>query len=158
MTGIRHPGLEFPARHAGTQLQKHHPFRSNQSFEPLPTPTGPAPYRVDLEALVGADEARRITESGELHLHVAGDTGGVKHPVPQQVVAMQMAADFAAKPAERPALFYHLGDVVYFFGEASEYYPQFYEAYADYPAPIVAIPGNHDGDRADAKSPPSLEA
>jgi hypothetical protein len=40
---------------------------------------------------------------------------------------------------------YHLGDIVYEF-EASEYYSQFYEPYAHYPAPISTIPGNKDGD------------
>jgi hypothetical protein len=34
---------------------------------------------------------------------------------------------------------------VYYFGEATYYYDQFYEPYRDYPAPILAIPGNHDG-------------
>ena len=41
----------------------------------------------------------------------------------------------------RPAFIYHLGDVVYFDGERSHYYDQFYEPYFHYPAPIFAIPG-----------------
>ena len=44
-----------------------------------------------------------------------------------------------------PSFFYHLGDVVYNFGEAAYYYDQFYEPYRNYPAPILGIPGNHDG-------------
>ena len=48
-----------------------------------------------------------------------------------------------------PAFLYHLGDVIYFDGLASEYYPQFYRPYEHYPNPILAIPGNHDGDRYD---------
>ena len=48
-----------------------------------------------------------------------------------------------------PAFFFHLGDVIYFDGEASEYFPQFYQPYEHYPNPILAIPGNHDGDRYD---------
>jgi len=36
--------------------------------------------------------------------------------------------------------------VVYYYGERKEYYPQFYDPYIHYPAPIFAIPGNHDGD------------
>jgi hypothetical protein len=35
--------------------------------------------------------------------------------------------------------------VVYSFGEAQYYYDQFYEPYRDYPGPIIAIAGNHDG-------------
>jgi hypothetical protein len=42
--------------------------------------------------------------------------------------------------------FYHLGDVVYFNGMSVDYPVQFYEPYQYYDAPIVAIPGNHDGD------------
>jgi acid phosphatase type 7 len=51
--------------------------------------------------------------------------------------------------ADRPAFFYHLGDVVYYNGELGEYYEQFYEPYDHYAAPIFAIPGNHDGDPID---------
>jgi len=58
-----------------------------------------------------------------------------------------MAADLAGKTYSTglPAFFYHLGDVVYYFGQ-EEYYPeQFYDPYRNYDAPIFAIPGNHDG-------------
>ncbi len=54
-----------------------------------------------------------------------------------------MEADSAVS---NPSFFYHLGDVVYFYGESSNYYAQFYEPYMHYPGPILAIPGNHDGD------------
>ena len=39
--------------------------------------------------------------------------------------------------------------MIYFDGEAKEYFPQFYQPYEHYPNPILAIPGNHDGDRYD---------
>jgi hypothetical protein len=48
-------------------------------------------------------------------------------------------------PESSPAFFFHLGDVVYSFGEAMYYYDQFYEPYRNYPAPIFALAGNHDG-------------
>src|SRR5260370_25141504 len=84
--------------------------------------------------------------------HSAGDTGGINYPFAQQAVAQALEADMQlAHPA---AFFYHLGDVVYFNGERSSYYPQFYEPYADYHAPIFSIPGNHDGDVA----PGSIDA
>jgi Calcineurin-like phosphoesterase len=35
--------------------------------------------------------------------------------------------------------------VVYYYGEEQYYYEQFYKPYKNYPAPIFAIPGNHDG-------------
>jgi hypothetical protein len=44
-----------------------------------------------------------------------------------------------------PTFLYHVGDVVYFYGEENYYYSQFYEPFKAYPAPIFAIPGNHDG-------------
>ena len=85
-------------------------------------------------------------------------TGGVKAPQSQQLVVSHMENDFSATdPTARPAFFYHLGDVVYYYGQASEYYAQFYDPYVHYPAPIFAIPGNHDGDLID-QSVPSLAA
>src|SRR6202023_985860 len=44
----------------------------------------------------------------------------------------------------RAAFLYHLGDIIYNFGESLYYYDQFYEPFRNYPAPILAIPGNHD--------------
>ncbi|MCL2419995.1 MAG: metallophosphoesterase, partial [Conexibacteraceae bacterium] len=44
-----------------------------------------------------------------------------------------------------PSFCFHLGDVIYNFGEAEYYYDQFYEPFRDYDRPIFAIPGNHDG-------------
>jgi hypothetical protein len=57
-----------------------------------------------------------------------------------------MLSDFTGEAATAvPQFFYNLGDIVYSFGEHKYYYDQFYDAYRDYPAPIFAIPGNHDG-------------
>jgi hypothetical protein len=50
---------------------------------------------------------------------------------------------------KRPRFFYHLGDVVYYNGEVDEYFDQFYVPYDHYDPPIIAIPGNHDGDPKD---------
>ena len=44
-----------------------------------------------------------------------------------------------------PAFMFHLGDVVYYYGEKPFYYGQFADVFKLYPAPIFAIPGNHDG-------------
>jgi hypothetical protein len=63
-----------------------------------------------------------------------------------------------SKPPDRPSLFYHLGDVVYYDGESANYWPEFYEPYLNYHAPIVAIPGNHDGDVNPATGESSLQA
>jgi Calcineurin-like phosphoesterase len=72
---------------------------------------------------------------------VIGDHGGVKSPGPQNAVSYAMQ-----KREGAPDFVYSVGDIVYFFGEEWEYPHQFYEPYAHLLAPIVAIPGNHDGD------------
>jgi len=47
--------------------------------------------------------------------HICGDTGGVKNPGPQQLVASAMEADAMNTTADgEAAFFYHLGDVVYY--------------------------------------------
>lgn len=99
-----------------------------------------------------------IRNSGRLLFHIVGDTGGVKSPESQQIVTMAMESHFGFPDITmRPAFFYHLGDIAYYFGEPKEYFPQFYDPYTHYPAPIFAIPGNHDGDITNG-SPPSLTA
>jgi acid phosphatase type 7 len=118
-----------------------HPGRAYQDF---PEGPGAAPYRAKLEDLVshlpdGLDK--------KMVFHICGDTGGVRDPAPQQIVADAMEADATNNTAGgEAAFFYHLGDVVYYNGETSEYYPQFYSPYQFYPLPILGIPGNHDGD------------
>ena len=47
---------------------------------------------------------------------------------------------------------------MYYFGEATYYYDQFYEPYRDYPAPILAIAGNHDGVVYASDPAPTLSA
>jgi 3',5'-cyclic AMP phosphodiesterase CpdA len=87
---------------------------------------------------------------------VVGDTGGIVNPAPQESVAKAMVAELDGRYP--PRFMYHLGDVVYFYGEESNYYPQFFEPYAEYAAPIFAIPGNHDGDVTPKSDATSLEA
>ncbi len=127
-----------------------HPARGNEAFQPLPAPTGAAPYRMTLESVLsgskeGQAQLKAIKKSGQVVFHTVGDTGGIKDAVPQTIVAKKMAEQLTVDEADRPAFFYHLGDVVYFKGEKENYFPQFYEAYENYAAPIFAIPGNHDG-------------
>jgi len=121
--------------------------RARQSFRPLPAPTGAAPYHLSLDSVLAADDMARIHDNNLLVFQTTGDTGGVADPRPQQRVAQSMISDFnRAEASRRPAFFYLIGDAVYFKGQAEDYFPQFYEPYEDYPAPIFAIPGNHDGD------------
>jgi len=129
----------------------------NQPFQPLPPPVGKPPYHIDLATMLGADRMAAITAAGKLVFHSAGDTGGVQSPQSQQLVASHMADDCHRGGPDAPAFLYLLGDVVYFYGQASDYYAQFYSPYETYPAPIFAIPGNHDGDPFD-KTATSLSA
>src|SRR5204862_734259 len=109
-------------------------------FQPLPQPTGSQPYHLSLERVI-PDKVPAIENAGRLVFHTAGDTGGVKSPQDQRIVAMHMVTDSeGADPAAQPAFFYHLGDVIYYNGEDTKYYDQFYEPYGDYPLPIFAIP------------------
>jgi hypothetical protein len=113
-------------------------------FQPLPPPNGPAPYRFDLSQLLSASDVTAIDGSGILVFHSVGDTGDFRGRQ-QDFVADMMTADAGSLPeGMKPAFLYHLGDVVYFAGDIDMYGDNFYETYKDYPAFIVAIPGNHD--------------
>lgn len=116
-----------------------HEIRGNQKFQPLPQPTGTAPYRLSLDDVLTGEEIQETLDEGCIRFHCVGDTGGVKDPAPEQLVANGLESTTAN-------FFYHLGDVVYYNGESQQYYPQFYEPYQHYNNPIFAIPGNHDGD------------
>ncbi len=107
----------------------------------------------------GATVVQNIENAGQIVFHSVGDTGSVDGPSTQSLVADKMVSDFTeANSADVPSFLFHLGDVVYYFGEATYYYDQFFEPYRAYPAPIFAIPGNHDG-VVYAKDPePTLDA
>jgi hypothetical protein len=108
---------------------------------------------------VGASKMQAIQDGGQLVFHCVGDTGSVVGPATQSLVADKMVTDFnEASAADVPSFFFHLGDVVYYFGESTYYYDQFYEPYRNYPAPIIAIPGNHDGVVYARDPEPTLDA
>jgi len=95
----------------------------------------------------GNDIVDQITRSGEIVFHALGDSGASSsRKYGSEIhVADQLTTDaHSADPSDRPAFLFHLGDVVYDFGESKYYYDQFYEPFRNYPAPIFAIPGNHD--------------
>jgi hypothetical protein len=116
---------------------------------PFPAPRGGVEPKLALAATLGSGGAaavQKITQSGQIVFHAAGDTGNTRSPESQNEVADKLVSDFSDEDAkERPTFFFHLGDVIYSFGEAQYYYDQFYEPYRDYPAPILALAGNHDG-------------
>lgn len=107
----------------------------------LPEPSGKYPYRMDLKTVLGESSKERLI------LHMLGDTGSVRNTDFQKVVVAKMIEQFNDDDRENnPMFLYHLGDIVYNFGEACEYPRQFFEAYSAYPAPVFAIAGNHDSD------------
>jgi hypothetical protein len=119
-------------------------------IEAVPPPVGgvvePVLTLAQIYGSTGNDKSKAIQKSGQIVFHSVGDTGSVKGPTTQSLVADKMVADYTETSADDvPAFLFHLGDVVYYFGESSYYYDQFFEPYRSYPAPIVAIPGNHDG-------------
>lgn len=132
-------------------------------LEPVPRPAGGAVEPILTLAQVygsaGDAKAQAIAQSGQIVFHSVGDTGSVKGPDTQSLVADKMVTDFdEAMPADIPSFLFHLGDVVYYFGEGTYYYDQFYEPFRNYPAPIVAIPGNHDGVVYPNDPAPTLDA
>jgi calcineurin-like phosphoesterase family protein len=143
-----------PLASAPDQLASGTPALENQTFHELPPPTGNPPFRLDLAKVIGRSAAKKIVTKGEIALHTVGDTGGIGNSAPQQIVAMWLERDAATHST---AFLYHLGDVVYYDGEHGQYYPQFYEPYFHYPAPIFAIPGNHDHDVGVPPNHESLE-
>jgi acid phosphatase type 7 len=114
----------------------------------LPPATGRTPYHLDLATVVSDQVIAKINATKRLVFHSLGDSGGVNTTTYQQNVASYMELDFSDNNADggNPSFFYHLGDVVYYDGEITNYYWEFYEPYMHYPGPIFAIPGNHDGD------------
>ncbi len=103
------------------------------------------PAFMDLASVLDPTVITGIVNSGQISFHAVGDTGATtlsKFDNTESVADM-MAGDLSVGNA--PSFFFHLGDVIYNFGEEDYYYEQFYEAYRTYNAPIFAIPGNHDG-------------
>jgi hypothetical protein len=127
----------------------------NTGFQPLPRPFGLPPYHYPLTdhfPTIGTN----IQTAGKMVFHVLGDSGGVQDGEFQSNVAEEMVAQLSGD-ATSPQFCYHVGDVVYFTGLHDDYYAQFYEPYAHYAAPILSIPGNHDGEVDDPSIQTSLD-
>ena len=124
--------------------------KDTPGVQPVPQPATTAAEPILTLAQIfgseGATISQNIQNSGQIVFHSVGDTGSDIGPATQSLVADKMVSDFTEdNPADVPSFFYHLGDVVYYFGESQYYYDQFFEPYRSYPAPILGIPGNHDG-------------
>jgi hypothetical protein len=95
----------------------------------------------------GADIVQQIHAAGKIIFHSVGDTGASSSGKYKNEIKVsdQLTLDcHSADQNNRPVFLFQLGDVVYDFGESKYYYDQFYEPFRNYPAPIFAIPGNHD--------------
>src|SRR5436309_9818200 len=132
----------------GFQTEKDPRGKGSNSWFDLPPPTGTPPYHLDLASVLSEQAVQKIVDRKRLVFHSVGDTGGVNTTTYQQHVTTYMELDLSDDEPDgaNPAFFYHLGDVVYYDGEVTNYYWEFYEPYLHYAAPIFAIPGNHDGD------------
>jgi Calcineurin-like phosphoesterase len=112
----------------------------------FPGPTVRPPH-MNLADVLDDSFVQAIQTANKILFHSVGDTGAAKSsgPATEASVADMMAADVHNGGLDAPAFFFHLGDVIYYFGESQYYYDQFYEPYRAYDRPIFAIPGNHDG-------------
>src|SRR5437879_1793697 len=133
-------GIANKAAHE--QLQKALP----RGVPPATVQALPEPYS---PGRVGPGELGIVGPGDPLSFLGLGDVGGIKAPGQQNAVSVAM------EQRQREAAFVLvLGDVVYFNGQESAlvegrqtgYLDQFYEPYAKLLRPIIAFPGNHDGD------------
>jgi len=134
----------------------------NQLIQSVPPPRDPKNLLLSLADVYGSKgkaKVAAITNAKQIVFHAVGDTGPTSGPKTVQEVADKMCGDMQeANAADVPSFFYHLGDVVYNFGEDAYYYDQFFDPFRDYDAPILAIPGNHDGEVYPGDPSGSLQA
>jgi hypothetical protein len=128
-------------------------LQHKRELQPVPAPRMQPP-RMDLAEVLDETWLQPIIAANRIAFHSVGDTGAAKVNAFQTAalaiaheanVADAMALDVQEAGESAPAFFFHLGDVVYNFGEGQYYYDQFYEPFRNYDRPIFAIPGNHDG-------------
>jgi hypothetical protein len=114
---------------------------------------------MQLKDIIGQPGTDEIQAAGAIRFHATGDTGrpgGVN--TEQEQVAEAMTSDYdPAAGAGNPALFLHLGDVIYGHDKAQLYRDEFYRPYMKYPGKIAAIPGNHDGETFAGTDPVALK-
>jgi hypothetical protein len=115
---------------------------------PFPAPRGGVEPQLTLSQVFGGNDQAdaAILRNGQIVFHATGDCGSTRGPTTQNEVTDKMVGDFnESKALEVPQFCLLLGDIVYNFGETEYYYDQFYEPYRNYPAPVLAVAGNHDG-------------
>jgi hypothetical protein len=145
-------GQAYKAIDALNKEHKVHPL-------PFPPPRGGTEPKLILEEVLGGvadaepavkaqakQTVQAIVDGQQIVFHALGDCGSTRGPTSENQVVDKLIGDFEeSDPREIPQFHFLLGDIVYSFGEARYYYDQFYDPYRDYPAPILAAAGNHDG-------------
>ena len=119
----------------------------HNQLQPLPAPPADPPH-LDLASVVGAAALAPIVAAKRISFHAVGDTGAAKAiSIANEASVADAMAAAVAEPIgpDSPAFLFHLGDVIYNFGEGQYYYDQLYEPFRAYDRPIFAVPGNHDG-------------
>ncbi len=120
-----------------------------KQVQPIPVPKDAGNLVMTLADAYGKNGpaiTNAITKAGQIVFHAGGDTGPTTGPKTIEEVVDKMVLDYSGEEkGEAPSFFFHLGDLVYSFGESTYYYDQFFEPFRNYPAPIFAVPGNHDG-------------
>jgi calcineurin-like phosphoesterase family protein len=137
-----HPSDKALYKALGSQLEK-----DVVSFDKSRMPDGQVMNLADAYGDHGKEVVAQIQKANKIIFHALGDSGAsnagkYKNEIK---VADQLTTDcHSSNLANHPAFLFHLGDVVYDFGESQYYYDQFYDSFRNYPVPIFAIPGNHD--------------
>jgi hypothetical protein len=98
----------------------------NQLIHSVPPPRDPKNLLLSLADVYGSKgkaKVAAITNAKQIVFHAVGDTGPTSGPKTVQKVADKMCGDMQeANAADVPSFFYHLGDMVYNFGEDEYYY------------------------------------
>src|ERR1700761_8452564 len=125
-----------------------------QALGPITSPRT-ATSVLELSDVIGADAIQEIQATGQMRFHAVGDTGRPRGSGgSQEDVAEQMASDYSVtSPSGNPALFMHLGEVVYGPNKDQMSRDEFYRPYLNYPGKILALAGNHDGEVFDDTDP-----
>jgi hypothetical protein len=157
VAGTRPPAFLTDRADFHVQPDALHAARIQGALHPIPPPRRDPPV-MNLSEVIGDAAVQDILASGQIVFHAVGDTGKGAHTSETDVAAL-MSDDFhRPNPADHPAFFFHLGDVIYGPHKSDAYADQFYTPYADYLGKIVAIPGNHDGEILPSTDPTSLTA
>src|SRR5262245_34214504 len=115
---------------------------------------------MDLSEIIGQPGVDEIKAAAAIRFHAVGDTGRPGGDASEQGhIADRMKEDYdPAAGGRNPALFIHLGDVIYGHDKTKLYRDEFYRPYTTYPGKIIAIPGNHDGETFAQTDPTPLKA